>query len=58
MQHQIEEFNVTLLDEKSMITIEGGYDPFGVVMGVVGIMAGAAYLYEFGYNYTKNKLKQ
>jgi hypothetical protein len=58
MQHQIEEFNVTLLDEKSMITIEGGYDPFGVVMGVVGIMAGAVYLYKFGYNYTKNKLKQ
>ena len=58
MKHQIKEFNVTLLDEKSMITIEGGYDPFGVVVGVVGIMAGIAYLYEFGYNYTKNKLKQ
>lgn len=54
----LKELNVTLLEDKSLIAIEGGYDPFGVVMGVVGIMAGAAYLYEFGYNYTKNKLKR
>jgi lactobin A/cerein 7B family class IIb bacteriocin len=53
----LKKIKVTELDEKSLIAIEGGYDPFGVVIGVIGIMAGAAYLYEFGYNYTKNKLK-
>ena len=52
----LKKIKVTLLDDKSLIAIEGGYDPFGVVIGVIGIMAGAAYLYEFGYNYTKNKL--
>jgi hypothetical protein len=53
----LKKIKVTLLEDKSLIAIEGGYDPFGVVIGVIGIMAGAAYLYEFGYNYTKNKLK-